>query len=214
VDALVFDFDGLILDTELPIFTSWHELFVAHGVEPLSVQEWAASIGTQAGLDAMAILHERAGYVDDVLVEARVARRNELLALEVLRPGVREWIAEASAAGLRVGIASSSEPEWVLEHLERFGLTSSFGAIACWEEGRSAKPAPDIYLAACDGLGVAPEDALAIEDSPNGIAAARAAGLRCVAVPNALTESYDLSAADVVLRSLADATLTEVLSTL
>jgi len=214
--AVVFDFDGVILDTEGPIFTTWNETFAAHGCPPMTIDEWSAEIGTQGGLDMDALLVERATLaVDlDAVTIARRARRDELLALEHVQPGIDAWITAAETAGMRVAIASSSSELWVAPHLERLGLRERFEYIACWSERTRPKPAPDLYLEACAALGVDPRDALAVEDSPNGIAAAKAAGLRCIAVPHAITVQLDLSAADLIVPSLADISLSDTLAQL
>jgi HAD superfamily hydrolase (TIGR01509 family) len=216
VRALVFDFDGLILDTELPIYTSWCCLFEDHGARPPTIDEWAAEIGTVRGLDLPGLLLERAGQPVD-LDEADVWRRGHrdlLLAEQQARPGVEDWLRDAEAAGLRIGIASSSEADWVLPLLERIGLHSRFEHVVNAGGPLRPKPAPDVYVEACRRLAVDPGHALALEDSPHGIAAAKAAGLRCVAVPHELTETLDLSAADLRLTSLAACTLAEALARL
>jgi HAD superfamily hydrolase (TIGR01509 family) len=214
VDAIVFDFDGLILDTEMPVFTAWQEAFVAHGCPPLTIEEWSAEIGTTGALDMVALLQARATRpVDiDAMHDLRRARRDQLLAEQAVLPGVVEWLDEAEALQLPVAIASSSPPDWVLPHLERLGLVERFDYIACATDGLPAKPAPHTYLAACAALGVEPEHALAVEDSPNGALAARRAGLRCVVVPHALTEELDLAHAHLRLRSLDEMSLREVLA--
>jgi len=126
-------------------------------------------------------------------------------------PGIVEYLEDADRLGLRVGIASSSSRNWVLGHLERLGLSDRWECIRCWGDVERAKPWPDLYLAVLDHLGVPPSEALAFEDSPNGIAAAKAAGMICVAVPNPLTDALDLSKADVRLGSLAEMPLPELL---
>ena len=216
VRAVVFDFDGLVLDTEVPIYRSWCEVFEEHGCAPPTLEEWARELGTQRGLDVVGLLAERAGRpVEEQAVQAsRRARRDELLAREPARPGVVQWLDDAARLGFGTAIASSSEEEWVHRHLTRLGLRHRFAHLSCWGERLAPKPAPDTYLAACKCLGVAPEQALAVEDSPNGIAAARAAGLRVVAVPNDLTAKLDLSAADVVIGSLAGHHVTEIIATI
>ena len=216
IRALVFDFDGLILDTEVPIFTSWHEQFVAHGCEPVTIEEWAVEIGTAGGLDMEALLVERSRTNIDLVVaqERRRARRDELLACETVRPGVHVWIQDARARGWPVGIASSSSREWIDLHLARLDLRDAFDVVVCAGDGYAAKPEPDTYLAACAALNVDPGEALAIEDSPHGITAAKRAGLQCVAVPNAITAQLDTSHADVVLESLAAASIADVLATM
>ena len=214
IRAIVFDFDGVILDTEAPIFRAWNEEFEAHGCPLLTVEEWSAEIGTVQGLDLLALLRERATVeVDaDAVAARRRGRRDELLAQEALLEGVETWLDDAREAGIALAIASSSEAGWVEPHLERLGVRHRFAHLACYRPGGRAKPAPDLYLAACAALGVAPAEALAIEDSPNGIAAAKAAGLVCVAVPHGLTESLDLSSADVVVPSLASVSLGEIVA--
>ena len=116
--------------------------------------------------------------------------------------------------GLPVGIASSSPAHWITGHLTRLDFTDRFAVVACCDDDRPPKPAPDVYVAACEELRVAPARSLAIEDSAHGVAAAKAAGLWCVAVPGPLTRGLDFSAADITLESLADATLADVLGLL
>lgn len=216
IRALVFDFDGLILDTEVPIFTAWHEQFVAHGCEPVTIEEWAVEIGTIGGLDMEALLVERSAKTVDLVAaqQHRRARRDELLAAETVRPGVHAWIADARQRSWPIAIASSSDREWVEMHLERLGVRDSFDAVCCAGGACAAKPEPDVYLTACESVGVEPRAALAIEDSPHGITAAKRAGLWCVAVPNAITAQLDTSHADVVLPSLAAATIDDVVAQL
>jgi HAD superfamily hydrolase (TIGR01509 family) len=214
IEAVVFDFDGLILETEMPVFVGWQEEFLAHGSEPLTFELWSAEIGTNRGLDLVALLRETATRpVDEfALHERRRARIDELVALEELRPGVEAWLDEADALGLRLAVASSSLADWVEPHLVRLGIRDRFEHVACRGEGLSAKPAPDVYLSACRAIGVAPHAALAVEDSPHGVRAAKSAGLRCVAVPHAITEQLDLSEADVRLASLASMSLRAIVA--
>jgi HAD superfamily hydrolase (TIGR01509 family) len=122
-------------------------------------------------------------------------------------PGVEQWIADVRRLHLGIAIASSSPIEWVHGHLTRLGVRDRFDHVSCRDVDVPGKPAPDVYLRACEALGVSPADALAVEDSPNGIAAAKAAGLRCVAVPNAITAPLDFSQADLVVASLAEVPL-------
>jgi beta-phosphoglucomutase-like phosphatase (HAD superfamily) len=123
---------------------------------------------------------------------------------------VLEWLDDAELLGLALGVASSSPLAWVEGHLERLGIRSRFRSIVCRTHNRPPKPAPDLYLAALDDLGVAASDTIAVEDSPNGITAAKAAGLFCVAVPNPMTRPLDFSGADLLLDSLADLPLSEL----
>jgi len=148
----------------------------------------------------------------DEMHAARRAHRDTLLAAQDVVPGVRAWIEEATAAGIGIAIASSSPDNWVLGHLDRLGLRMHFAHVLCTGNGRRAKPAPDTYVAACAALGVQPHRALAVEDSAHGVTAAKDAGLLCVAVPHSLTESLDLSAADLRLGSLADCSLRDAVA--
>jgi HAD superfamily hydrolase (TIGR01509 family) len=208
--ALVFDFDGLILDTERPVFEAWRWAFAEHGVE-LSVAEWSAVIGRADAWDPLARLASVA-EVDHAVVARRREVRDALLAAEEILPGVIDLLADGRAAGLRIGIASSSPFEWVGEHLARLGLADWFECVACFRDdaGVRGKPAPDLYLEAVSSLGVAPDEAVALEDSMNGVAAAKAAGLWCVAVPHGLTAGLDLSAADLIVDSLASLPLSRL----
>jgi len=143
----------------------------------------------------------------------RRRRELELLALEPLRPGVRDYLDDARELGLRVGIVSSSTRSWIDGNLRRLGIVDGWATMIC-AEGDTArcKPSPALYLEALDALDVAAQDAIAVEDSPNGIAAAQAAGIFCVAVPNDATSGLDLSQADLLIDSLADVSLEELLA--
>ena len=209
IRGLIFDFDGLILETEGPDYQSWQETFAAHGCT-LSLTVWSGYIGTAS--DAVSPydhLEAQLGRpVDRAMV--RVQRRQryaDLVALQSVLPGVEEYIAAGRRLGLHLGVASTSSRAWVAGHLERLGLLASFDAVCCGDEVPRPKPAPDVYQAVLATLGLAATEAIALEDSPNGIAAAKAAGLYCVAVPNALTGQLSLDAADRRLASLADVPL-------
>ena len=128
--------------------------------------------------------------------------------------GVREYVAEAKRRGLGLAVASSSSRAWVLGHLHRLDLAAQWDAVRTLDDVARTKPAPDLYLSAVDALGVAPGEAVAFEASANGIAAAKDAGLLCVAVPNALTAGMDLSRADLRLTSLSETPLERLLAVL
>jgi HAD superfamily hydrolase (TIGR01509 family) len=216
IRAVIFDFDGLILDTESAEYRASVETFARYGSE-LTEDEFAEIVGSS--WDAYTALRERATKPLPSKEEVRAAfnaRTREIHETLTVLPGVETWIADVLAAGLGIAIASTSSEEWVSGHLHRLGLRDRFPILSCCGLGQvmPAKPAPDCYVAACDALGVAPDQALAVEDSANGVAAAKAAGLWCVAVPNPLTKRLDFSAADLRLASLTQATLAEVIATL
>jgi putative hydrolase of the HAD superfamily len=122
--------------------------------------------------------------------------------------GLRALLTDASSRGLKLAVCSSSTPKWVIGHLGRLGLLPFFDHVQCRDRPElRAKPAPDLYLAACRGLGVRGEEAIAFEDSRNGMLAAQAAGMRCVVVPNELTVAMDLTGADHRFESLATVSL-------
>ena len=212
IRAIVFDFDGLILDTEEPVYRSWLEVYQAHG-EDLPFERWVQIVGsTTAGFHPQHHLEERLGRpLPKEVLDRRISRRTEMVLAQKVLPGVERHIEEAKAMGLKLGVASSSTNEWVRDHLARLGILDRFDCMRCRDDVANAKPEPDLYIAVLDCLGVLASEAIAIEDSPNGVLAAKRAGLRCVAIPNSITAGLDLGQADVQLASLADVTLAELL---
>jgi HAD superfamily hydrolase (TIGR01509 family) len=205
--ALLFDFDGLVLDTESTEFRAWSELYERHG-HRFELERWAAAIGTLEGFDPEQHLASLGAVIEAEELLARERRNLDLCDLEELRPGVAEVLEEAEQRGVATAIVSSSSDEWIERHLDARGLRRRFGTIVCANRDASrAKPRPDLYLEALDRLGVCADEAVAFEDSPNGIAAAKAAGIFTVAVPNEITAQLDLSRADLVVASLLDVSL-------
>ena len=189
--ALILDFDGTILDTEWPIFAANNELYAEFGLPEVPIEEWRLTIGIadhEMEHDFLGrILRSVPGTSRAELHERRLAHRDRLMAAEPVRPGIVEWIDAARLAGLPVGVASSSTPRWVEGNLERLGLRPLVDFVAATERGQEGKPAPRVYLHACSGLGIDPARAIAVDDSPTGLTAAIAAGMRCVTVPNRIT---------------------------
>jgi HAD superfamily hydrolase (TIGR01509 family) len=216
IRALVFDFDGIVADTEGPEYEAWRATWAEYGHE-LALEEWARCIGTVGGWDPLEELGLRVGVGFEPAVAARRRRaRHEpaIRALDQPLPGVVDLLAEAHARGLRTAIASSSDADWVPPLLDQLGLVDHFEHLALYDGTCPAKPEPDLYLRACAGLGVEPVEAIAFEDSPNGVAAAKAAGLWCVAVPHAVTRGLDLTAADLLLDTLDGVGLDRLLADL
>ena len=215
IEALVFDFDGLILETEGPAFDTWAEIYREHG-HVLPLERWHLSIGTDRGFEPVDYLAALVGDgLDRVATQKRRdARKDELIAALDVMAGVREYIDDARRLGLKMAIASSASRRWVVGHIERLGIHAHWDAVLTRDDVARSKPSPDLYVAATKALDVAPEHAVALEDSPHGIAAAKDAGLRAVAVPNALTKDLDLSRADVRLSSLAEMPLERLLAIL
>jgi HAD superfamily hydrolase (TIGR01509 family) len=208
--ALILDFDGVIMDTETAVVAAWRDECADLGV-PFDEVAFLASLGVPStGPDRIAAI--LGADADAVAVTARIRDRLRVstAALPVL-PGVRELLAEAAAAGVPVAVASGATRVWVAGHLARVGLLDAFAAVVCRDDVAHPKPAPDLYLAALDRLGAAAAWSAAVEDSAPGLAAARAAGVRCVAVPGPTTTGHDLAAADLFLPTLAGARLADLL---
>lgn len=217
VRAFLFDFDGLIIDTETASRAGWAWLYREHGFE-LPQEKWATLIGTiGAPWSPMQHLEELVGSpIDaDALNERRRAHELSLLETEEFRPGILDYLEEAERRDLKTAIVSSSSNRWIDMHLSRLEHAHRWDAIvAANHDVARAKPRPDLYLEACGLIGVEPAEAVAFEDSPNGIRAARAAGIFVVGIPNQVTRSLGLDEADLVLESLADLPPAELLARL
>jgi HAD superfamily hydrolase (TIGR01509 family) len=216
IRAFLFDFDGLILDTELASRAGWELLYREHGHQ-LPPDLWATVVGTYGAWDPMAHLEELVGepLEREALNERRHAHEIALIEAEELRPGIADYLAAARRNGLKRAIVSSSNRRWVDSHLERLEEAVGWDAICTAEGDRSrAKPAPTLYLDALEALEVAASEAVAFEDSPNGVRAAKEAGIFCIAVPNEVTRELGLdeAGADLVLDSLADLPPDELLA--
>jgi len=213
IQGLIFDFDGLILNTEAPVFQSWQEVFARYGCE-LALTNWADCIGrSPESFDPCDQLEEYVGRtLDRTAIRSKQRRREmELIDAEIVLPGVMDYITAAKRLGLKLGIASSSSRSWVLGHLSRLGLDAQFDVIRCAEDVVHTKPHPDLYLAVLDKLSLQPFEAVVLEDSPHGVLAAKQAKIFCVVVPNSLTEELPLDHADLMLPSLAEGPLEELL---
>ena len=213
IRAVIFDFDGLIVDTEGPIFEVWQRIYRERGQE-LPHERWLTIIGTASGpFDPIVDLGERTGITlsaDELNALERLYYREATTAQKLL-PGVEWYLRDAKRLNLKTAIASSSSREWVVEHLEKFGITGHFDVLASKDDVTTTKPDPELYELALNRLAVQSKEAIALEDSSNGIEAARAAGLFCVAVPNAMTSHLDLSAADLRLESLKAMSLEDLI---
>jgi putative hydrolase of the HAD superfamily len=207
IRGLLFDFDGLILDTETASRAGWEWLYREHGQE-LPLDRWATLVGTiGAPFDPMAHLEELVGapLAREELNERRATHELTLLEAEELRPGIADYLADAERLGLRKAIVSSSSRRWIDANLARLERAVGWDAIVTADHDvPRAKPRPTLYLEALALLGLDADEAIAFEDSPNGVTAAKAAGLFCVAVPNSITAELGLDDADLVLASLAD----------
>jgi HAD superfamily hydrolase (TIGR01509 family) len=216
IKALIFDFDGLILETEDADHQSWKELFEAYGGQ-LPFSKWATLIGTEEGtFDPALELEEQVGSKLDWerLKPQRYRRWLELIEERSIRPGVRQYLEDGKRMGFKIGLASCSPLAWLDRYLSRLSILDYFDVIRGKEHVRVTKPDPAIYLAALEALQVRAGQAIAFEDSPNGIHAAKTAGLFCIAVPSELTSILPLDQADLRMHSLADMSLESLLQLL
>ncbi|MBI5963802.1 MAG: HAD family phosphatase [Chloroflexi bacterium] len=212
--ALIFDFDGLILDTETPEVLVWQSIYKDHGFE-LPVHEWEKTIGGYgiSNFDAAEHLSRlSSGRLDPASLHIRYRKEADVMIhANPILPGVVNMIEQAKEIGLQVAIGSSSPHSWVDTHAKRLGIFDYFDRIICQDDvapGRT-KPNPDIYLKALEQLNVKKDAAVVFEDSPNGVLAARRAEIFVVAVPNPLTVKMGVTG-DVTVPSLAELSLQEL----
>lgn len=212
--AFLLDFDGLILDTESCALTSWAEEY-AHFGQSLSLGEWHAELGIDVDHEGSYTRLEQ--LVGPVRLsqrnsrEQRQRRHVELIAQLDARPGVRRFVEGAVALGHPIAVVSSSPASWVKQHLNRLGLLTHIQVCATGDEVARRKPAPDLYQLALQRLCCHPGQAVAFEDSEPGLAAAHAAGLACIAVPNPVTADHDFSVASFVAASFEDVRIQQLL---
>jgi len=218
--AVVFDFDGLMMDSEWAIYEAASVAFAAHG-HGLEVAAWATVVGINDDVDASwwdrlceaagAVGFQRADF--DAVYEdgdARDAMRAAMLQLPAL-PGVEVLVDSLTSAGVPLGVASSSSTGWLERNLDRLGLLRRFGTLVGADAvGGVGKPAPDVYLRACADLGADPARSVALEDSAHGVTAAKAAGMPAVAVPSRITRFNDFGHADRVVESLEHVTIEDL----
>lgn len=211
IKAIVFDFDGVIIDTETPLYKSWQEIFKGYGAH-LELSIWTRLIGTADSFDVFQHLEDLTGitFDRDKLNDQRRKRYLSLVDANPLMAGVVDYIDAAEREGLGLGIASSSDRKWIIDHLTARGLVDRFSTVISRDDVERAKPAPDLFTAAVDALEVRPEEAIAIEDSANGVTAAKRAGLYTVVVPNEMTRDLPLDHADHRIDSLEDMPLAQL----
>lgn len=206
LQAVVFDFDGLVLDTESAEFEAWSSVYADHGAT-LDIHEWSKCVGS--GPDAWSATGHLCDLIGKKLDEEPLLglwrdRRNAILIELKPLPGIEQLLDELHAESIPVAIASSSRRLWIDGHLGNLGWQHRFPVIQTRDMVGAPKPSPASYLAACAELGVRADEAVALEDSPHGIEAAKAAGMFCVACPNPITRHYDVSSADLIVESMVD----------
>jgi HAD superfamily hydrolase (TIGR01509 family) len=213
MDLLIFDFDGLILDTESASYQAWTEIFSSHS-HSLPLEKWALCVG--ATEEAFNVYEYLESLVGKPLNRQELKGRHRQRAGELIeplgpRPGVLNYLQEARNQKIATALVSSSGRPWVMGHLDRLGLSGWFQCLYCLEDVKQVKPHPELYQRTLEKTGVPADRALAFEDSPNGILAAKAAGIFCVAVPNPVTVNLILDKADYRIQSMGEVGLNELL---
>ena len=209
IKAVIFDFDGLILDTETIWYEAFKEALLQFEVD-LTIEQFALVIGTDDTVLDQYILNniKKSSTIHEVKELAKKLF-DEKIGQPLLREGVEDYLLAAKEAGLKIGLASSSKRSWVESYLSQLGILSYFEVIKTRDDVTTVKPDPELYLQAVHALGISAEEAIAFEDSLNGLKAARAAGLKCVIFPNPVTghlafEDYSLRFSSMAERSLID----------
>jgi HAD superfamily hydrolase (TIGR01509 family) len=214
IKGIIFDFDGTIIDTETALFKAWDSVYQEYG-QILPVELLRNTIGTaDSNFHPAEFLARKIG---NGVTSQELAKKEHDLELELINqnpplPGVVDYLKHAREFGLKIGIASSATHDWVTGHLERLGLSNYFDAITTQEEVTLTKPFPYLFEKTLKKLGLYPYQVIAIEDSPFGITSAQAAGIFAVAIPNDATRPMKLDHADLVLESLADVSLSELIN--
>ncbi|SDS69977.1 putative hydrolase of the HAD superfamily [Paenibacillaceae bacterium GAS479] len=218
IKAVIFDFDGLIIDTETPSYHAFDRIYREHGAE-LPLETFAQCIGTtfaNAAFDPYDYLQQTIGRpIERQLIQTRYEEIYlEIVGESSVLPGVKGNLRRARELGLKIGLASSSSWGWIQPLLQKHNLAESFDSFLTKNKVKRVKPDPELYLASLEALGVQGGEAVSFEDSLNGFTAASAAGLRTVVIPNEVTRHMSFPGADLQLKSMADMTLDELLAVL
>jgi HAD superfamily hydrolase (TIGR01509 family) len=215
--SLIFDFDGLILDTETPELEAWQAIYRDYGYE-LTAQTWGQIVGG-SGVSSFDPAENLISLTDRTSAESVLKDLARDTSLAIIHrktplPGVEALIHEARRKGMKLAVASSSPHDWVEGHLERLGMRHLFDVVKCREDVQRTKPHPDLFLAALTALKIQNTEAVVFEDSPNGVLAAQKAGIYVIAVPNPVTQQLNLSGANKIVASLAGLSLDDIVELL
>jgi HAD superfamily hydrolase (TIGR01509 family) len=206
IKGIIFDFDGLICDTETPELRAWEALFNDYSLI-FPFDRYKQTIGSVHNDETPFILLEDmlAQPINRVKTKEKFTYvRNNLIELEPIRPGILDYIKKANAYQLEVGLASSSPRAWIDYHLNRLKISDCFGCIRTFNDVSKTKPDPELYLKTLDCMNLKPNEVIALEDSPNGVAAAKKAGVFVVVFPNEVTGNFDFDNADLLIDSIED----------
>ena len=213
IKAIIFDFDGTIIDTETAWYVVFKQAYQQYGVD-LSLETYSQCLGTSlASFNPYTYLTTHHNISLD-LEEFQTAIRNsyaKLIEKETIRPGILTLLQQAKAAGLKIGLASSSHREWIDQFIHSLELDDYFECYCTADTVKNVKPHPELYLQALQQLDVQAHEAIAIEDSPNGARAAVTAGLHTVVIKNTLTTQLAFSQGHHTIESLEHYTLQNII---
>jgi putative hydrolase of the HAD superfamily len=211
IKAIIFDFDGLILDTEGFWYEAYKETLAEYGFD-LPLEEFAKCIGTDDTVFYKYLSRKIGSKINRDDIEQKAASKHtDMMKSPVAREGVKSYLDEARELGLKIGLASSSSRQWVRGFLKELALLEYFDVLKTKEDVAKVKPDPALYQEAVHALGIDPKETIAFEDSLNGLLAAKAAGLYCAIVPNEVTKQLAFQTHDLHLHSMADLSLVEVI---
>lgn len=211
IKAIIFDFDGLIIDTESVWYESYKETLKSYQFD-LPLAEFGECIGSDETV-LNTYFKKNLGEscnVDEIENRAFDIYKTKMSSPEA-RIGVLDYLQEASEMGFKIGLASSSSKEWVTKYLKELGFLNYFEVIVTRDDVEKVKPAPDLYLKAINDLKIDSSEGIAFEDSLNGSIAAMTAGLKCVIVPNSVTELSAFENYSLRLKSMSERSLSEVI---
>lgn len=204
--AVIFDLDGLIIETEAIYCKIWKREFrkLDLAFDMAAYQNLIGAHHIPNGYRPHEILaaHLNNGVSAHDLRRAVEAEAYQTIQNEEALPGVLQVLDEAEQKGLLLAVGSSSEQEWVHGHLKRLGIFDRFATVVTADDVENAKPAPDIFLKVLENLDVSAQNAIVLEDSNNGVVASHSAGIRVIAVPNEATLGQDFSLATAIIPSL------------
>jgi putative hydrolase of the HAD superfamily len=210
IRAVIFDFDGLVVDTESVGYFTWKKIFDDHGYH-LPLERYAQVVGTDfnTSYDPRKDLEQLTSlsFDWDSVEVLRRQSENELRKTLFPLPGVIDRLMEANQLGLKTAIASSSPRTWIDSWMIQLNLRNHFHHITTVDDTGKVKPDPSIFLHAAESLGVEPEEVVIFEDSLNGLRAAQAAGMRCIVAPGPMTRHLDFTGAWKRVESLAHVSL-------
>jgi HAD superfamily hydrolase (TIGR01509 family) len=212
IRGLIFDFDGLIIDTEVGDYQAWLEIYKEYGLDyPLG--EWQNLIGNYSSIPVPLVrLEQHIGPIDRESINTRRLQRSTELSLrQPLQSGVMQYLVEAHTLGLKTAIASSSPRVWLDVFLDSKNIAPYIDIVVTGDTVEHVKPSPDLFLSAIRQLGINSSEALILEDSLNGLKAAKSADIRCVIIPSRLTQGMDFHDAALVLESLDSLPLVKLL---